>query len=61
MPQDEGAEGSRGAGVRRRRRLLVWVGVVLAAVLVDRRRRDAERLARDDARRARLVPADRLR
>ncbi len=34
---------------------------VLAAVLVDRRRRDAERLARDDARRARLVPADRLR
>lgn len=34
MPQDEGAEGSRGAGVRRRRRLLVWVGVVLAAVLV---------------------------
>lgn len=34
---------------------------VLVAVLVDRRRRDAERLAREDSRRARIVPADRLR
>lgn len=33
---------------------------VLVAVLVDRRRRDAERLAREDARRARIVPVDRL-
>jgi uncharacterized RDD family membrane protein YckC len=33
---------------------------VLVAVLVDRRRRDAERLAREDARRARVVPVDRL-
>ena len=33
---------------------------VLIAVLVDRRRRDAERLAREDARRARIVPVDRL-
>jgi hypothetical protein len=29
-------------------------------VLVDRRRRDAERLAREDARRARVLPVDRL-
>lgn len=33
---------------------------VLVAVLVDRRRRDAERLAREDARRARVLPVDRL-
>jgi uncharacterized RDD family membrane protein YckC len=33
---------------------------VLAAVIADRRRRDAERLAREDARRAQLVPADPL-
>lgn len=33
---------------------------VLVAVLADRRRRDAERLAREDSRRARLVPPDRL-
>lgn len=33
---------------------------VLVAVLADRRRRDAERLAREDARRARILPVDRL-
>jgi uncharacterized RDD family membrane protein YckC len=33
---------------------------VLAAVVADRRRRDAERLARDDARRAQLLPHDPL-
>jgi uncharacterized RDD family membrane protein YckC len=33
---------------------------VLAAILADRRRRDAQRLAREDARRARLVPRDPL-
>lgn len=31
---------------------------VLAAVIADRRRRDAERLAREDHRRAQLLPAD---
>jgi uncharacterized RDD family membrane protein YckC len=33
---------------------------VLAAVVADRRRRDAERIARDDERRARLLPPDPL-
>jgi uncharacterized RDD family membrane protein YckC len=33
---------------------------VLAAVIADRRRRDAERLARDDQRLARLLPPDQL-
>lgn len=33
---------------------------VLAAILADRRRRDAQRLAREDARRARVVPRDPL-
>ena len=33
---------------------------VLAAVIADRRRRDADRLAREDARRAQLLPADPL-
>lgn len=33
---------------------------VLAAVIADRRRRDTERLAREDARRAQLLPADPL-
>jgi uncharacterized RDD family membrane protein YckC len=33
---------------------------VLAAVIADRRRRDGERLAREDARRAQLLPADPL-
>lgn len=33
---------------------------VLAAVIADRRRRDAERLAREDHRRAQLLPADPL-
>jgi hypothetical protein len=31
---------------------------VLAAVIADRRRRDAERLAREDSLRRRVVPAD---
>ena len=31
---------------------------VLAAVIADRRRRDAERLAREDQRLARLLPPD---
>jgi uncharacterized RDD family membrane protein YckC len=33
---------------------------ILAAVIADRRRRDAERLAREDHRRAQLLPADPL-
>jgi hypothetical protein len=33
---------------------------VLAAVIADRRRRDAERIARDEERRARLLPPDPL-
>jgi len=33
---------------------------VLAAVVAERRRRDTERLAREDARRAALLPSDSL-
>ena len=45
---------------RHRRRPAIHPEYVLAAVVAERRRRDAERLGREEQRRAQLLPADPL-